>query len=102
VVGVDSGAVPDRVAGSGAAELYRRDDPASAAAALRRMMARLSPELSRQARAHAVRAYDWERTFDALLALYAQLARGGSARCWPAGALTGTPTALTGVTGLAS
>ncbi len=80
VVGVASGAVPDRVEGSGAAELYRRGDADSAAQALARMMGRLGPELTAAARAHAEKAYDWNRTFDTLLGFYERLAREGGQR----------------------
>ena len=80
VVGVASGAVPDRVEGSGAGELYRRGDPASAAEALARMVGRLGSELTAAARAHAEKAYDWTRTFDTLLGFYEQLSRKGDGK----------------------
>jgi len=74
VVGVDSGAVPDRVAGSGVGELYLPDDPESAAGALHRMMSRLGPAVRSAAREHAAREFRWRPTFDALLELYSALA----------------------------
>lgn len=76
VVGVDSGAVPDRLAGSGAGELYTRGDSASCAAALERMTARVSTEVRAAARGHAEREFSWRRTFDRLLNLYHDLLRG--------------------------
>jgi len=75
VVGVDSGAVPDRLAGSEAGEVYERGNAGSAAAAIRRMTTRLGPDLRIAARRHAVRAFGWHRTFETLLALYADLCR---------------------------
>ena len=42
VVAVNRGAAPDRVAGSGAGELYEHDHPASCARALLRMACRLA------------------------------------------------------------
>jgi len=78
VVGVDSGAVPDRVAGSGVGELYLPDDPESLAVALLRMMPRLGPEMRAAARDHATREFRWRRTFDALVDLYSGLVPEGT------------------------
>ncbi len=74
VVAVDRGATPDRVEGSGVAELYHHGDPASASLALSRLVARLSPELRVRARHHAERSFDWRRTFEAMAHLYRELA----------------------------
>src|SRR5262249_52814880 len=60
---VDRGAGVDRSEGTDVGELYRHGDPASAGAALERLVARLSPELRERARAHALRSFDWSRTF---------------------------------------
>jgi alpha-1,6-mannosyltransferase len=79
VVAVDSGAVPDRIRGSGAGELYSRGEAESARRALERMLERLGPALRDRARAHAVVEYGWERSFDALLGLYASLAEARKA-----------------------
>lgn len=73
VVAVDRAAAPDRVEGSDIGELYVHEDPASAAEALRRMTARLGPELRARARAHAEARFDWAGTFDALASLYREL-----------------------------
>ena len=78
VVGVESGAVPDRLAGSGAGELYSRDDPDSCGAALERMMARLSPGIRAKARKHAEREFSWFTTFGTLLGFYAELTENGT------------------------
>lgn len=75
VVGVNSGAVPDRLAGSEAGELYERGKAGSAAAAIERMVARLGPGTRRAARRHAVREFSWSRTFEVLLGLYSALSR---------------------------
>lgn len=75
VVAVDSGAVPDRIRGCGAGELYARGDAESARAALERMIRRLAPDLRRQARDHALREYGWRKNFDTLLEVYATLVR---------------------------
>lgn len=77
---VDRAAAPDRVHGSGAAELYEHGDPDSAAGALRRMTARvgtpngLYTSLRGRARMHAEEHFDWTQTFDALVGLYRELA----------------------------
>lgn len=73
VVAVDSGAVPDRIQGSGAGELYTRGDPGSARRALERMVGRLGTGLRSRAREHALREYGWGKSFDALLDLYQAL-----------------------------
>jgi len=73
VVAVRRGAAPDRLVGSGVGEFYEHGDHASAAAALVTMADRLSPQLRVQARAHAERSFDWDRTFADLLALYRDL-----------------------------
>lgn len=80
VVGVRAGAIPDRVRGSKAAELYEAGDPASATAAVQRLLARLGPELSVAARTYAERTYDWNVSFRRLLALYKRLCRRGVER----------------------
>ena len=74
VVVVDRAAGVDRIAGTSAGETYRHGDPASAADALVRMAARFGPEISREARAHAERTFDWRRTFATLVELYRELA----------------------------
>ncbi len=84
VVVVDRAAAPDRVRGSGVGELYAHGDAPSAAAALRRMTARVAAngadgtgpgtELRRRARAHAEEHFDWARTFRTLVDLYRELA----------------------------
>lgn len=74
VVAVDRGAAPDRVEGSGVAELYHHGDAESAGAAVVRLVARLSPELRARARRHAERSFDWRRTFEAMAELYYALA----------------------------
>lgn len=73
VVGVNSGAVPDRIQGSGAGELFARGDAESAQAALERMIRRLGTGLRSRARDHALREYGWRKSFDALLDLYQAL-----------------------------
>jgi alpha-1,6-mannosyltransferase len=73
VVAVRRGAAPDRLVGSGVGELYEHGDPQSAGAALVTMAGRLSSELRVQARAHAERTFNWDRTFEDLLALYREL-----------------------------
>jgi alpha-1,6-mannosyltransferase len=77
VVAVRRGAAPDRLEGSGVGEQYEHGDPASAAAALLTMAGRLSPRLRLQARAHAERSFDWDKTFGHLLALYQELVAVG-------------------------
>jgi alpha-1,6-mannosyltransferase len=79
VVAVDRGAARDRLDGSGVGELYRHGDPASAALAMERMVARLTPDLRVRARAHAERHFSWSRTFSSLLALYQELIAAGGA-----------------------
>lgn len=74
---VDRGAAPDRVAGTHVGELYRHGDPASAAVALQRLAARLGPGLREEARAHAVRSFDWGVTFASLVGIYRELAQVG-------------------------
>jgi len=74
VVAVSSGAAPDRVMGSGAGELYERNDPDSAAEAMGRMTSRLGAGIREAARAHAERTFGWDRTFETLLDLYGDLA----------------------------
>jgi glycosyltransferase involved in cell wall biosynthesis len=72
---VNSGAAPDRVAGCSAAAPFRHGDARSCAAAIRSLLQRLSPELRRDVRQHALRRFSWTATFDALLLLYHDLAR---------------------------
>jgi alpha-1,6-mannosyltransferase len=74
VVAVDRGAARDRLEGSGAGELYRHGDPDSAALAMERMVARISPDLRVRARSQAERHFSWGGTFSSLLALYQELA----------------------------
>jgi alpha-1,6-mannosyltransferase len=76
VVCVDRGAAPDRVRGSGCAELYRHGDAESCASALRRMASRLSPDLRAAASRHVAAHCGWQRTFDRLVNVYDELARG--------------------------
>jgi alpha-1,6-mannosyltransferase len=73
VVAVDRGAARDRLEGSGVGELYHHGDPASAALAMERMVARLTPDLRLRARSHAERHFSWSGTFSSLLALYQEL-----------------------------
>ncbi|MBW3533821.1 MAG: glycosyltransferase [Gemmatimonadetes bacterium] len=73
VVAVDRGAAPERVAGSGVAELYRHENPQSCARALESMAARLDPALRDRARRHAEETFDWRRTFREPVALYREL-----------------------------
>lgn len=80
VLGVDSGAVPDRIGGEEAGELYPDGDVAGCVAALRRLLGRLGPELRDGARGRAERHWAWDRTFATLTALYDELLhrrRGG-------------------------
>lgn len=74
VVAVDRGAAPERVAGSGAAELYEHENARSCARALERMAWRLGPEVRERARKHAEETFDWRRTFRQMVALYRELA----------------------------
>ena len=71
---VERGAGPDRVAGSGASELYRHGDPDDCARAMRAMTRHLDPTARARARAHAERTLDWSLTFNRLLDLYRGLA----------------------------
>lgn len=82
VLGVDSGAVPDRIAGSGAGELYRNGDVADCARAMAALAGQVGPGLRHRARAHAVASFGWERTFDLLLDLYRSVS-GVSAETGP-------------------
>ena len=59
-------------------ELYAHGQPASAAQAMARLIDRLSPELSREARIHAEVTLRWEDTFRRLVDLYEALARRGA------------------------
>lgn len=76
VVTVRRGAGPDRVAGGAVAEGYRHGDAADAARAIRALVERLGPELSRRARRHAESHYDWSWTFESLVSLYDRVASG--------------------------
>lgn len=78
VLGVDSGAVPDRIEGSGAGELYRNGDVADCARAMRALAGQVGPGLRHRARAHAVASFGWERTFDLLLDLYRSVSGVGA------------------------
>lgn len=70
LLAVSSGAVPDRVAGSSAAEEYGEGDVEGCARGMRRLMSRMGPALRSGARAHAERTLDWETTFENLLGVY--------------------------------
>jgi alpha-1,6-mannosyltransferase len=74
VVGVDSGAVPDRVRGSGAARLYPPGDAEGCAAAILEMARLLGAGLRAAARSHAERTLSWQGTFDALVDVYHEVA----------------------------
>ena len=76
MVGVDSGAVPDRIRGSDSGELYQRGDPESVRSAILRLTRRVGPELRQRTRALALREYGWKRTFDALFRIYRALLSG--------------------------
>lgn len=78
VVVVDRGAGVDRLTGSDVGERYHHGDPAGAAHAIERLVARLSPALRERARAHAERSFDWSATFRELIELYEQLAATGA------------------------
>ena len=78
VVTVNRGAGPDRVAHTRVAEGYPHGDAPGAAAAIQRLVSRLSPELASEARRHAEERYDWGRTFENLLRLYERTASRGS------------------------
>ena len=80
LVGVDSGAVVDRVKDSGAGELYGRNDADSCARAMKRMMKAPRADLSRRARAYAEDEMGWSRTFQHLTTLYEELATRGAGR----------------------
>jgi len=80
LLGVDSGAVVDRVKDSGAGELYGRDDADSCAQAMKRMMKAPRTDLARRARAYAEDELGWSRTFQHLTALYEELATRGGGR----------------------
>lgn len=77
---VDRAAAPDRIEGSDSGERYRHGDPDSAADAIRRLVARLSPELRERTRAFAASTYDWRRTFTELVDLYDDVAAGFATR----------------------
>lgn len=77
VLGVDSGAVPDRVEGSGAGVLYRNGDVEDCARAMATLGRQVGPALRQRARAHALATFGWERTFDLLLDLYRSLVGAG-------------------------
>jgi alpha-1,6-mannosyltransferase len=78
VLGVDSGAVPDRLEGSGAGELYRNGDVEDCARAMALLGGQVGPEMRHRARAHALTSFGWEGTFDRLLELYRSLAGMGA------------------------
>lgn len=80
VLAVDSGALPDRVRGTPAARLYRRDDAQDAASALTDLLNHLTPSLSHEARDHAQRTLGWRRTFQALLEVYGEVVATSRAR----------------------
>ena len=77
VVAVNRGAAPDRVAGCPASELYRHGDAASCARAIQRIARKLSPEIRSAAARHSARVHSWDRTFDALIDLYEEVAGRG-------------------------
>lgn len=74
VVGVSSGAVPDRIAGTDAGVLYEHENPDSCAASLLEMTVRVSPRMRDLARGHAEATMGWDRTFGRLLEIYRSLA----------------------------
>jgi len=78
VIAVDSGAAPDRIAGTRAGRVYHHGDVESCRAALE-WIATAAPALRAEARACACRSFGWSATFDALVALYRALAAGSTA-----------------------
>jgi alpha-1,6-mannosyltransferase len=74
VVCVDRGAAPDRVRGSRCHVLYRHGDADSCATALEAIVGR-GAEDERESAARHARQFAWARTFDAMHALYGELAR---------------------------
>lgn len=76
ILGVDSGAVPDRVEGSGAAELYPDGDVDGCREAMERLISSTGPALRAAARAHAERHFDWSDSFHSLLSLYRSVLGG--------------------------
>jgi len=80
VVGVDSGAIADLLAGAEWGRLYRPGDTRDFEQAARDLVSRDVRVLGAQARARAVACYGWERTFSALGKVYRGLLRGNSNR----------------------
>jgi len=74
VLGVASGAVPDRVAGSTVGHLYRNGDVAECARMMAQVAGEAGPSMRLRARAHALQNFGWDRTFRLLLELYGSLA----------------------------
>jgi alpha-1,6-mannosyltransferase len=72
VVAVQSGAAPDRIAGSGCGRLYRHGSVESCSNALREMIGSLSDQQRARVRQHAEREFGWRATFDSLVTLYQQ------------------------------
>ncbi|MCA9737550.1 MAG: glycosyltransferase [Gemmatimonadota bacterium] len=77
VLGVDSGAVPDRIGSTACGWLYRRGDVASCAEGLFAAAQAGSPRRTAVVRSHAEQTLSWEITFDRLTDLYRRLARSG-------------------------
>jgi len=78
VLGVASGAVPDRVSGSTVGYLYQNGDVEECALRMEQVTREVGPSMRLRARAHATENFGWDRTFRLLLDLY--------------GSLTGRPT----------
>lgn len=78
LLGVDSGAVKDRVRASKAGELYGPGDPKSCAEAMSRLSRGPLDKLARRARSYAEEELGWDTTFRRLSSLYRRLARVGA------------------------
>lgn len=74
VLGVASGAVPDRLAGSTVGHLYRNGDVEECARMMAQVAGEAGPSMRLRARAHALQNFGWDRTFRLLLDLYGSLA----------------------------
>lgn len=79
VVGVDDGAMRDRV-GEGLGLLVEPDAPAALAAAIASTPREEWPRMGARARQRVAEAFSWERTFDGMLAAYSGVAGQGTAR----------------------
>lgn len=80
VVGVDSGAVADLLAGAGWGRLYRPGDPRDFVRAARELLKDNVSGLGAQARGRAVSHYGWDPAMSALYEVYLGLLRGNSNR----------------------